>query len=146
MAQTKAEPTRQLIIDLPESMVRLLQQMADQTHQSPEALAAQSIAGNLPPSVENAPPETQADLLAMQTLSVTDLLNIAHSQISQPQQDRHTALLEKHQTTSLTPTERQELSDLRQQADQLMLRKAYAWAVLRWRGQRTPALEELPLA
>lgn len=46
---------------------------------------------------------------------------------------------------SLTPEERQELTNLRLAADHLMLRKAYAWSVLRWRGHRLPALKELPI-
>jgi hypothetical protein len=36
------------------------------------------------------------------------------------------------------------MTALRLEADRLMLRKAYAWAVLRWRGQFIPALNELP--
>jgi hypothetical protein len=82
----------------------------------------------------------------MQTLPVAELLKIAHSQVPPEQQTRHLTLLEKNSAAVITPEERQELNDLLLAADQLMLRKAYAWAVLRWRGQRTPALTELPLA
>jgi hypothetical protein len=32
---------------------------------------------------------------------------------------------------------------LRQKADQLMLRKAYAYVLLKWRGHRLPTLAEL---
>lgn len=87
----------------------------------------------------------QAELLVMQTFPVEELLKVAHSQMSSTQQQRHLALLEKNQTVLMTAEDRQELSDLRLAADQLMLRKAYAWAVLRWRGHRIPALDELPL-
>jgi hypothetical protein len=87
----------------------------------------------------------QADLLAIQQLAVDDLREIAQSQLPQAQQQRHLELLEKRQTAPLTPTETQELTNLRQAADRLMLRKAYAWSVLRWRGQRLPALNDLPL-
>ena len=134
-----------LIIELPDPIFRLLEQMAELTQQSPEVLAAQSITGNLPPSVENAPLEMQAELLMIQQSSVEEVQKVAHSQISEADQKRHLALLEKHQDVTLTPEERQELSDLRLAADHLMLRKAYAWNVLRWRGQRIPALRDLPL-
>jgi hypothetical protein len=100
---------------------------------------------NLPPSRDNAPPEMQAELLRMQTLSIDELLEIAQSQIESEQQARHTALLEKNQTDEISPEERQELSELRSSVDRLMLRKAYAWAVLRWRGHRIPSLNELPV-
>jgi len=52
--------------------------------------------------------------------------------------------LEKNQNGSITPEERQELSHLRLAADRLMVRKAYAWSLLRWRGIPIPALNECP--
>jgi hypothetical protein len=45
----------------------------------------------------------------------------------------------------ISPPEQDELAALRLAADRLMLRKAYAWSVLRWRGQPVPTLDELPL-
>ena len=69
----------------------------------------------------------------------------AQTQVAPERSQRHHELLAKNETRSLTPEERQELSALRQAADQLMLCKAYAWSLLRWRGQRIPTLEELPL-
>jgi hypothetical protein len=137
--------TQTLTIELPEPVFQLLTHVAELTDQSPEQLAAQSIAGNLPPSVENAPVEMQTELLAMQRLPVDELLNIACSQIPSHQQERHLMLLEKNQAALLIPEERQELSHLRLTADRLMVRKAYAWAILRWRGHSVPALNELPL-
>lgn len=137
--------TQRLTVELPEPVFRSLEHIAKLTQQSPEQLAAQSIAGNLPPSVENAPPDMQADLLAVQKLSVDELLEIAHSQVPLAQRERHLELLEKQRAASGTPEERRELSDLRESADRLMLRKAYAWAVLRWRGYPVPALDNLPL-
>lgn len=146
MAQANIEQTQKLTVELPESIFRHLKHIAEQSHQPLEALVAQSITGNLPPAVDNAPPEMQADLLAMQQLGVEELRAIAQSQLPPAQQQRHLELLEKRQTTPLTPAESQELGDLRLAADRLMLRKAYAWNVLRWRGQRIPALTELPVA
>jgi len=145
MSQAKTEPTLKLTVELPESIFRHLKHIADQTHQPLETLVAQSITGNLPPAVDNAPPEMQADLLAMQPLAIDDLRQIAHSQLAPAQQQRYLDLQQKRQTTSLTPAESQDLSDLRLAADQLTLRKAYAWNLLRWRGQRLPALNDLPL-
>lgn len=46
--------------------------------------------------------------------------------------------------SNLPPTQRQELSELRINADKLMLQKAYAWSVLRWRGHRISSVDELP--
>ncbi|MGG6269702.1 hypothetical protein ACQ4M3_30135 [Leptolyngbya sp. AN03gr2] len=136
---------QQITIELPEPIFRQFARIAEATHQPIEALIAQSVMSNLPPSPDSAAPEVQPELLRMQTLSTEDLTAIAQAQTDSSQYDRHTELLEKNAATTLTPEERQELSTLRQTADSLMLRKAYAWSLLRWRGQAIPALKELPL-
>jgi hypothetical protein len=134
--------SQQVTVELPLPLYRFLARLAEQTHQPLEELVAQSVAGNLPPSVDNAPVEIQADLLALQGLAVDELKQVANEQIGEKQRKRHLQLLEKN---ILTDDEQHELSELRRQADVLMLRKAYAWAVLRWRGHPIPRLEEIPL-
>jgi hypothetical protein len=134
--------SQQVTVELPLPLYRFLARLAEQTHQPLEELVAQSVAGNLPPSVDNAPLEIQSDLLALQGLAVDELKRVANEQISEKQQKRHLQLLEKN---NLSDDEQRELSELRRQADVLMLRKGYAWAVLRWRGHPIPRLEEIPL-
>ncbi|MBW4631568.1 MAG: hypothetical protein KME30_06610 [Iphinoe sp. HA4291-MV1] len=113
----------QLTIDLPEQTFQRLAVIAQLTNQSLEDLIVQSITGNLPPAVETAPSEIQAELLELQTLSVETLRQIARSQVSPLQQDRHMALLERNQDGLLTPQEQQELRQLTLAADQLMLKR-----------------------
>ncbi len=137
--------TQQITIELPEPVIRQLMRIAAATQQSIETLVTQSVLSNLPPSVENAPPELQVEFLAMQTLEMEDLLAIAHTQVSPSQRDRHIELLQKNEAAQISVDERQELASLRQAADHLMLRKAYAWSLLRWRGQRLPSLADLPI-
>jgi len=138
--------TQELILKLPINLFQQLANVAKLTQQSIESLAIQSISSNLPPTIENAPLEMQASLQSLQNRSIEELLKIADSQIPTTQQQRHLELLERHQETeSMAPEERQELRELGQAAEQLMLTKAYAWAILRWRGYRIPSLEELPL-
>ncbi|MBE9125380.1 hypothetical protein IQ257_02500 [Coleofasciculus sp. LEGE 07092] len=138
--------TQRVTIELPEPVFRQLARIAEATQQSVEVLAAQSVVSNLPPSVENASPEMQPELLKMQSLSTEELLAIANAKVEPSQHKRHIELLEKNKEGSLTSEERQELTDLRLAADRLMLRKAYAWSVLRWRGHRIPPLKELSAA
>lgn len=121
--------TQPLTLVLPRPVFQYLREVAVATRQSPEQVAMQSLEGNLPPPVTNAPPEMQIELLALQTLPVTELKRIAASQIPPAQQARHPALPEKNKG-NITPEEREELAQLRLDADRLMLRKAYAWAVL----------------
>jgi hypothetical protein len=131
------------MIELPEPVFRQLARIAEATQQSVEVLAAQSVVSNLPPTPENAPQDMQSELLLMPTLSIQELLILAHAKVESTQHNRHVELLEKNKEDSLTPQERQELTDLRLAADRLMLRKAYAWSVLRWLGHRIPSLKEL---
>ena len=88
----------------------------------------------------------QPEWLKMQNLSIEELLAIANALVEPSQHERHVELLEKNKEGSLTSEERQELTDLRLAADRLMLRKAYAWSVLRWRGHRIPPLKELSVS
>lgn len=134
--------SQQVTVELPLPLFRFLARLAEQTDQPLEKLVAQSVAGNLPPSVDNMPEEVQAGLLALQWLPIEELELIAHEQVAEKQQKRHLHLLEKG---NLSAEEQRELADLRRQADLLMLRKAYAWAVLRWRGHPIPRLGEIPL-
>ena len=137
--------TRRVTIELPEPVFRQLTRIAEVTHQPVEVLVAQSVISNLPPSVDNASPELQLEVLRMQSLSTEELVKIAQALVEPEQHERQTELLAKNEEGLLTTEEQQELFALRQAADQLMLRKAYAWSLLRWRGQRIPALKELPI-
>lgn len=137
--------TQQVTIELPEPIFRQLVRIAEVTHQPVEALVAQSVISNLPPLMENAPAEMQPELLRMQTLDMEELQVIASAQVEPDQHQRHIGLLEKNEADSLTTEERQELTALRLAADHLMLRKAYAWSILRWRGHRIPPLQDLPI-
>lgn len=133
----------QLTIDIPEQTFQRLARLAELTNQPLEELVIQSIAGNLPPTVETAPAEIQAELLTMQTLNVEALRQIAQSQVPPIQQERQIALLEQNQDSLLTQSEQQELRELTLAADRLMLKKAYACAILRWRGQPIRDLSQL---
>jgi hypothetical protein len=135
----------QITIALPQPVLRQLMRIATATHQSLESLVTQSILSNLPPNTDNAPPELQSELLEMQVLSIDELRAIAHAQIEPADYERHTYLLQQNTDNHLASEQRQELSNFRQAADRLMLRKAYAWSILRWRGARIAALEELPV-
>lgn len=137
--------TISLTIDLSPSVYAYLQDVATLTNQSIERIVQMSISGNLPPRISDALPEMQESLLAMQSLSIEELQAIAFSEVSEKEQQRHVDLLSKNADGTITTDERSELSSLRIAADQLMVRKAHAWALLRWHGQPVPTLNELPL-
>ena len=125
-------------VDLSDTVIQHLKMIAASSQQPIEQIVRQSIEGNLPPQLPNGSPKLKAELIRMQQLPIRDLRTIAHSEISSVQQQRHVELLEKNSDGSITDLERQELQRLRIEADELMLRKAYAWALLRWRGFPLP--------
>lgn len=145
MTQMQSNTDKTVTITLPAAIYRQLSRVALQTQQQLEELAAQSIAGNLPPTVENAPVDVQPELLAMQRIPAEALKAIAYERVTAEDQSRHMMLLDQNQAGLLAGEEQKELHALRLKSDHLMVRKAYAWALLRWRGQRIPPLSEIPL-
>jgi len=133
----------QLNINLPNPAFQRLSRLAELTNQPLSDLVIQSIAGNLPPAIETAPVEMQSELLTLQTLSVDALRQIGQSQIPSEQQERHMAVLERNQEGLLTAEEQRELQALCLTVDRLMLKKAHACAILRWRGQPIRDLKQL---
>ncbi|MEH2337706.1 hypothetical protein [Nostoc sp.] len=98
---------------------------------------------NAPPAVDYAPLELQGELIAMQKLTIEDLLTIGQSQVPETQQELHLELLEKNQNHQLSESDRLLLRSLRMSADYLMLKKAYAYALLQWKSYSLPDFEEL---
>lgn len=137
--------TQSLTLLLPDDIYQYLHEIADLTRQSVGEVATQSLKGNLPPRMADAPAELQPELQVMQTLPNGELHQIAISQMPPEQQNRHQELLEKNAEGVLTGAERKELTNLRQDADRLMLRKAYAWSLLRWRGYPVPVRDKIPV-
>ena len=137
--------TQSVTLQLPEPVFRYLQQIATATKRPLEQVVRQSVEGNLPPSVASMPVDMQDELLTLQALPAEQLRRTAEDQITPVDQARHVELLDKNSAGTITPAEQDELAALRLSADRLMLRKAFAWSVLRWRGQATPSLGELPL-
>jgi len=133
----------QLNINLPDPAFQRLSHLAELTNQPLSDLVIQSIAGNLPPVIETAPVEMQSELLTLQTLSVDALQQIGQSQIPSEQQESHMAVLERNQEGLLTAEEQRELQPLCLTVDRLMLKKAHACAILRWRGQPIRDLKQL---
>jgi hypothetical protein len=62
--------------------------------------------------------------------------------IAEDEQGQLRALLEKNRSTSLTEVERKTLASLQHRADLVMLRRARAAVLLRFRGKRIPTLAE----
>jgi hypothetical protein len=135
--------TQAVTLHLPEALYVRLQQNAQATHQTFDAVALRAIEVGAPPSWEDAPTEFQTDLAALDRLDDDTLWRIARSRQTETEMARYADLLEKNANNVLSDADRVELTHLRTEADRFMLRKGHAAALLRWRGHPIPPAETL---
>ncbi len=130
-------------VQIPEQLYRRLERMAKLTHLSPEEVLAKMLDSSVPLLPESWPEQMRDDLLELESLSDDELWQVARRVASAEQIEEHHRLLEKNSAGTLTDAERAQLERLRKEADRLMVRKAYAYVLLKWRGYRLPTLAEL---
>ncbi len=103
-------------------------------HQPLEAVVYQSIQGNLPPLIEDAPDEWRSDVADMEQLTDEALWKVGKEPLPDQQWACHQELLERNQDGTLTESERDELERYRKITDRFVFRRSYALALLKWRG------------
>ena len=130
-------------VQISESLYHRLERLAEISHRPLETVVEQTLNASVPPLPDDIPEEMQADLLALETMGDEELWEVARSVITTAQQDQHRLLLEKNRLGTISKSEQEQLTQLRDAADQLMLRKAYAYVLLKWRGHHLPTLAEL---
>jgi len=129
-------------VPVPSSVYRLAQKTSQAVSRSVEQILADVIAA-ASPLTEDLPPALQAELDDLAPMRDDDLWKIARSVFPTGQRRKYDRLLEKNSVSKLTPTEREQLQDLRLESERLMLRKAHAYALMKWRGHTLPALNQI---
>lgn len=81
-----------------------------------------------------------AELAALERQQDDALYQVVREQWSPADVDRYDDLLSRQQDGALSEAERADLVNMRLAHDRLMLRKAHAAALLRWRGRAVPSL------
>ena len=135
MAQT-------VTLELPQTIYLPARRMAEVTNRSLEDLLVCALKASLPP-LDGLPSELVEDLVGLESLDDESLRQVMVSKVPTAQQDELDRLLRRNQAGTLTEQERQKLDRLQREADRVMLRKARAAVLLRFRGHRLPTLEEL---
>jgi len=130
-------------VQIPVSLYQRLERLAKLTNRSLERVVEQTLTAGIPPLPDTLPNESRDDLIVLEALDDTALWQVTQSTVSPEQQEQISQLLEKNSLGTLTASEQTRLDDLQRQADRLMLRKAYAYVLLKWRGHRLPTLAEL---
>lgn len=128
---------------LPESLYLRFQQAARATHRSLDDVLLHAVEVGSPPRWDDAPVEFQADLAALDRLEDEALWRVARSRKQEADMARYQELLDKNANGRLTAADREELTKLRVEYDRMMLCKAHAAALLRWRGYQVPTAERL---
>jgi hypothetical protein len=131
-----------ITLTLPDEVLQPVQRVAQATKQSVEELLVIALQAALP-SLAGLPPDIMQDLTALESLDDQALWRVMLETVALDQQRRLHHLLSRNQAGILTEPEREELAILQQQADLVMLRKARAAVLLRFRGKRVPTLAEL---
>lgn len=134
---------RTVTMQLPENLYLRLQQTAQATKQSFEAILLRALQVGSPPAWESAPAEFQADLAALDRLDDAALWRMARTRATAAQMERYQTLLDKNANNALSAEERAELAQLRAEFDRQMLRKVHAAALLQWRGHQIPPADKL---
>ncbi len=129
MAQT-------LTLELPDTIHERVERTAAAMKQPVEKALVYLIEFGLPPL--DAPAEFEADLKALEALDDGALWEVLKSKVSPATQRKLHRLLAKNQAGTLTEHERKKLDGLQSEADSVMLRKAHAAVLLKWRGHRIP--------
>jgi hypothetical protein len=130
-----------LTLELPEDVYESVRRAAKGMNQ-PLEQALVSIVRAATPSLEKVPPEYRAALQAMEDLGDDELRRISRSRLAPARQRRLERLLDKNQRGELTDRDRHALGELRRDGDRLMLQRAYAALLLKYRGHRVPNLED----
>ncbi len=128
-----------VMLDLPEVLYQRLASAAKATQRPLAEILLQALRVGSPPDWEDAPAEMQAELSALDRLDDDSLYRITRERWSQSDVDRYDALLDQKEQGSLSDGEQAELARFRDTHDRMLLRKAHAAALLKWRGRPVPS-------
>jgi hypothetical protein len=131
-----------ITVELPEDVYERVQRTARGMQQPVEQALVHIVTAAMP-SLERVPPAYHRELEAMEALSDAELWQEVESQLPVAQQRLLTQLQREHQQGTLTERGRQKLPQLRMELDRVMLRRSYAYLLLKCWGHRIPTLTEL---
>ncbi len=135
--------TISVTLQVPPSVYRLAQKTAEATSRPIEQVLTDVLSAVSPVS-DDLPPELQAEINALAQFDDDALRNAARSIFATDKRRKYDRLLEKNSAGTMTAVEREQLQELRLESERLMLRKAHAYALLKWRGHALPPLNKLP--
>jgi len=129
-------------LNLPDNFFQPVRRTAEAMNQTIEEILLTALQASLP-SLDGLPEEIVENLTTLETLDDEALCRVMAEKVSPDIQQQISRLLAQKQDSQLTIADEEKLAECQHQADIVMLRKAHAAALLRFRGKRVPTLTEL---
>ncbi len=133
----------EITLQIPEELYKQLVNKAATSHQPVNVVALQSLRAGMPPELKHVPARFMPDLESLDMVDDAVLWQVAQADLTDEKAALYEALLEKNEQDELPGVEQATLNTLREEADLLMLRRSYAYALLKWRGHRIPTAVEM---
>ncbi|RKZ73418.1 MAG: hypothetical protein DRQ57_14395 [Gammaproteobacteria bacterium] len=129
-------------LHLQDSFYEPIKRIAQAMAQPIESILLKALQTSLP-NLDGLPDEQIAELTQLETLDNSALKQLLLKTVLKEQRQELETLLQKNQAVVLTDTEQKQLAVLQKMVNKIMLQKARAAVLLRFRGQRLPTLTEL---
>jgi hypothetical protein len=131
-----------ITLTLPDLLFEPVERIARATNQPIEAVLVKALQVSLPP-LDGLSENLIEALAGLEELDNTALERVMHEQVSTEEQDELAELVDQLQAGQASKSELARLDELRVRGDRVMLRKARAAVILRFRGERIPTEAEL---
>jgi len=130
-------------LQLPNNVYYHAKRAAEATQKAIEEVLITHLSNTAPPLVDKMTSPFKEELRELETMSDDELVELTKKELSIAQQRKYARLLRQNSRGTITPKEEQGLEALQAEADGLMLRRAYAYNLLKWRGHSIPSQNEL---
>ncbi len=131
-----------ITLNLPDNILQPIVRVAQAMQQPVEELLLTALRASLPP-LEGLPDDISENLSELETFDEQLLRSVMLETVPTEQAEQIHNLLEQQQLGSLGSSAQTQLAALQRQADLVMLRKARAAVLLRFRGKPVPTAAEL---
>ncbi len=136
MAQT-------VTLQLPDNIYYHAKRAAEATQKAIEEVLITHLSSTVPPLVDEMTSPFKEELRELETISDDELVELTKKELSIAQQKKYARLLRQNSRGTITSKGEQELEDLQTEADRFMLKRAYAYNLLKWRGHSIPSLKDI---
>lgn len=131
------------LLSIPEDVYDHVRQIAEETSRPVDQLMVEYLR-TLPVPLPSLPPDEEAELNALKSLSDDTLRTIAREQMPADVQDRMQILMDRNNFGTISDDELHELEQHVERGNRLMVRKAEAAGILMDRGQRFTQQDFMP--